>query len=211
MTLQTLADALGVSRTTASNAFNRPDQLNPALRERVLALAAELGYAGPDPAGRALRSGRAGAIGVLLTERLSYAFGDPAAVAPCGGLAIEAEQAGDLARAAPRAARRRPGPAEAVTAPRSSTRASSTRCRRATRASRAVLERDIPVVVSDTPHIPGVPFVAIDDRGGARAAAQHLLDLGPPPARRVASLRIRDDDHTGLVDAHAPPRARPTA
>ena len=51
MTLQTLADALGVSRTTASNAFNRPDQLNPALRERVLALAAELGYAGPDPAG----------------------------------------------------------------------------------------------------------------------------------------------------------------
>ena len=81
VTLQTLADALGVSRTTASNAFNRPDQLNPALRERVLALAAELGYAGPDPAGRALRSGRAGSIGVMVTERLSYAFGDPAAVA----------------------------------------------------------------------------------------------------------------------------------
>ena len=94
MTLQTLADALGVSRTTASNAFNRPDQLNPALRERVLALAAELGYAGPDPAGRALRSGRAGSIGVLLTERLSYAFGDPAAVSTLRGLAIEAEQAG---------------------------------------------------------------------------------------------------------------------
>ena len=69
----------------------------------MLALAAELGYAGPDPAGRALRSGRAGAIGVLLTERLSYAFGDPAAVATLRGLAIEAEQAGDLARAAPRA------------------------------------------------------------------------------------------------------------
>src|SRR5215218_5240547 len=94
VTLQTLADALGVSRTTASNAFNRPDQLNPALRERVLALAAELGYAGPDPAGRALRSGRAGAIGVLLTERLSYAFGDPAAVATLRGLAEEAERFG---------------------------------------------------------------------------------------------------------------------
>ena len=94
VTLQTLADRLGVSRTTASNAFNRPDQLNPALREKVLALAAELGYAGPDPAGRALRSGRAGAIGVLLTERLSYAFADPAAVATLRGLAVEAEQFG---------------------------------------------------------------------------------------------------------------------
>jgi DNA-binding LacI/PurR family transcriptional regulator len=94
VTLQTLADRLGVSRTTASNAFNRPDQLNPALREKVLALAAELGYAGPDPAGRALRSGRAGEIGVLLTEQLSYAFADPAAVATLRGLAVEAEQLG---------------------------------------------------------------------------------------------------------------------
>ena len=44
MTLQTLADRLGVSRTTASNAFNRPDQLKPALRERVLALAAKVKF-----------------------------------------------------------------------------------------------------------------------------------------------------------------------
>src|SRR4051794_11649042 len=94
VTLQTLADALGVSRSTVSNAFNRPDQLNPALRERVLPLAAELDYAGPHPAGRALRSGRAGAVGVLFTERLSYAFGAPAAVSTLRGLAIEAEQAG---------------------------------------------------------------------------------------------------------------------
>ena len=36
MTLQTIADALGVSRTTVSNAYNRPDQLAPALREKVL-------------------------------------------------------------------------------------------------------------------------------------------------------------------------------
>jgi len=94
VTLQTLADRLGVSRTTASNAFNRPDQLNPALREKVLALAAELGYGGPDPAGRALRSGRAGSIGVLLTEQLSYAFTDPAAVATLRGRALEAEELG---------------------------------------------------------------------------------------------------------------------
>ena len=197
MTLQTLADALGVSRTTASNAFNRPDQLNPALRERVLALAAELGYAGPDPAGRALRSGRAGAIGVLLTERLSYAFGDPAAVSTLRGLAIEAEQAGISLALLP-APLGGPGSAEAVA--RTLLDACFVYALPEGHPSVAVvLERQIPVVVSDTPHIPGVPLVSIDDRCGARAAAQHLLDLGH---RRlaVASLRIRDDDHTGLVD-----------
>ncbi len=46
-TLLDLARAAGVSRTTASNAFNRPDQLSAELRERVLAIAREIGYSGP--------------------------------------------------------------------------------------------------------------------------------------------------------------------
>ena len=153
MTLQTLADALGVSRTTASNAFNRPDQLNPALRERVLALAAELGYAGPDPAGRALRSGRSGAIGVLLTEQLSYAFGDPAAVSTLRGLAIEAEQVGISLALLPAPLGGGPGSAEAVT--RTLVDACFVYALPEGHPSvAAVLERRIPVVVSDTPHVP---------------------------------------------------------
>jgi DNA-binding LacI/PurR family transcriptional regulator len=197
VTLQTLADRLGVSRTTASNAFNRPDQLNPALRERVLALAAELGYAGPDPRGRALRSGRAGAIGVLLTERLSYAFGDPAAVATLRGLALEAEQAGISLSLLP--APLSGGDAESVM------RALVDACfvyalPEDHPSLAAALERRLPMVICDTPHVPGVPLVSVDDRGGARAAAQHLLDLGH---RRIAvvTLRIREDGHRGTVDA----------
>jgi len=42
VTLQTLADHLGVSRMTVSNAFSRPDQLSATLRDRVLAVADEL-------------------------------------------------------------------------------------------------------------------------------------------------------------------------
>jgi DNA-binding LacI/PurR family transcriptional regulator len=197
VTLQTLADRLGVSRTTASNAFNRPDQLNPALRERVLALAAELGYAGPDPRGRALRSGRAGAIGVLLTERLSYAFGDPAAVATLRGLALEAERVGISLSLLP--APLSGGDAESVT------RALVDACfvyalPEHHPSVAAALERRLPTVIADTPHMAGVPFVSIDDRGGARAAAQHLLDLGH---RRLAvvTLRVREDDRRGLIDA----------
>ena len=51
-----LAAELGVSRTTVSNAYNRPDQLSPELRERVLDAARRLGYPGPDPVARSLRT-----------------------------------------------------------------------------------------------------------------------------------------------------------
>ena len=52
VTLKTVAEHVGVSPMTVSNAFSRPDQLSAALREKILATAAELGYAGPGP-GRA--------------------------------------------------------------------------------------------------------------------------------------------------------------
>jgi DNA-binding LacI/PurR family transcriptional regulator len=206
VTLQTLADALGVSRTTASNAFNRPDQLNPALRERVLALAAELGYAGPDPAGRALRSGRSGSIGVVFTEGLSYAFDDPAAVATLGGVAAEAERAATSLVLLPASFSSTGGPsAEAVRSaivdaffiislPEEHP------------AVAAALERNVPVVVADTPRVAGVPFVGVDDRAGARAAAAHLAELGHRNLGVIA-FRLRADEHEGLVDAERRHRA----
>ena len=45
--LRVLAEDLEVSPATVSNAYNRPDQLSEALRTRILARAAELGFAGP--------------------------------------------------------------------------------------------------------------------------------------------------------------------
>ena len=44
VTLQTVADKVGVSRMTVSNAFSLPDQLSETLRSTILAAAAELGY-----------------------------------------------------------------------------------------------------------------------------------------------------------------------
>jgi hypothetical protein len=43
VTLQTIADHVGVSQMTVSNAFSRPDQLSARLRDKVLAVADELG------------------------------------------------------------------------------------------------------------------------------------------------------------------------
>src|SRR5690348_14633442 len=92
VTLRTVAEEAGVSVSTVSNAYNRPDQLSSEVRERVLETAKRLGYPGPNPAARSLRSQRAGAIGLLFTEQLSYAFSDPYSVGMLAGLAEVAEQ-----------------------------------------------------------------------------------------------------------------------
>jgi DNA-binding LacI/PurR family transcriptional regulator len=91
-TLQTVATFVGVSRSTVSNAYARPDQLSPALRDRILDAARQLGYPGPNPTARSLRRGRAGAIGVLFTSNLSYAVTDPFALRFLRGMATATEQ-----------------------------------------------------------------------------------------------------------------------
>src|ERR671930_1806087 len=77
----------GVSVGSASQAFGRPELVSDEVRERVLAAAEELGYPGPDPAARRLRTGRAGAVGLIFAERLGYPFTDPAAPTFLRGLA----------------------------------------------------------------------------------------------------------------------------
>lgn len=89
VTLQTIADRVGVSRMTVSNAFSRPDQLSAELRATILRAADELGYVGPDPAARSLARGTTGAVGVLLTESVGSAFQDPIAAAFFGSVAQE--------------------------------------------------------------------------------------------------------------------------
>src|ERR1051325_5432421 len=85
--LRDVAQRAGVSVGSASQAFGRPDLVSNDVRERVLAAAEALGYPGPDPAARRLRTGRAGAVGVIFAERLEYQFTDPAAPAFLRGVA----------------------------------------------------------------------------------------------------------------------------
>src|SRR3954463_15104604 len=86
-TLRDVAAAARVSIGTASNAFHPPELLSEAKRERVLAEARRLGYGGPDPVARRLRTGRAGALGLIFTDRLPIAFEDEAAGGFLSGVA----------------------------------------------------------------------------------------------------------------------------
>lgn len=95
MTLVQVAERAGVSTMTASYTYSRPQRVSAASRERVIAAARELGYGGPDPSARSLRRGRAGALGVVLGEHLTYAFQDPQATAFLAGVAEVCAEVGD--------------------------------------------------------------------------------------------------------------------
>lgn len=195
-TLLDVARAAGVSRTTVSNAFNRPDQLSADLRARILSVAHELGYGGPHPMARMLRTGRAGTIGVVFSDRLTYAVGDPAAVAFLRGIAevCEQEDAALLILSAidEDAARRvvRQAAVDGFVIYCLTTE---------TGVINAVLERGQPVVAVDEPGFTRGPCVGIADRAGARQAARHLLELGH---RRIAiiSMETRPDGYVGPLD-----------
>ena len=76
-----------MSVMTASYSYNRPDRVSEPTRLKVLAAAAQLGYAGPDPNARSLRRGSTRTLGVVLGEHLSYAFEDPGAASFLAGVA----------------------------------------------------------------------------------------------------------------------------
>ena len=201
LTLATVAAATGVSRMTVSNAYNRPDQLSPALRERILATARDLGYSGPDPVARTLSRGKTGSIGLVSDQSLTQMFTDPAAVQILHGVAEGCEQRGSGLWLVPQT----PGGDTALI--RSAlvdgyilycTGSDDARVD-------AASERGLPYVLIDYARDRGGPVVGIDDAGGAYAAAQHLVDLGHrsfgivmPYAAGASSVA----DARGVADRH---------
>ena len=176
-TLADVAAAAGVSLSTASLTFSGNKPVAEATRERVLAAASSLGYAGPNPLARNLRQGRSGVVGIAV-GRLSTAFRDPAALPMLDAVSQVLEAAGmglllmpddDHALL----------PLDAVI---------YDICGRETWAAYDdLVARDVPLVVVEGPSWPGATFIDIEHRAGAAALARHLHDLGH---RRVATLTL---------------------
>ena len=177
VTIKTVAKAVGVSPSTVSNAYNKPGQLSQALRERILATAQELGYAGPDAAARTLRSGRAGSIGVLFTDRLSYAFSDPFAVGFLAGVAAEAERTSTSLLLMPVSD---PDDEPASLAVRQAAiDGAVVFCVEKDHPALSTLRaRNIPMASTDRVDDPAARWVAIDEHEAAAAVGAHLSKLG---------------------------------
>jgi DNA-binding LacI/PurR family transcriptional regulator len=183
--LRDVARAAGVSQGTASNVFNRPDVVRPEVRERVHEAASKLGYAGPSLTGRLLRAGKVNAIGVATAEPLTYFFEDQ--WARTAMLALSA------------ACDRRGAGLSLVSSGNDERMAWNIQsalvdglvllCAEEGRALVGETEkRELPFVALGMEEGLGdTPGIAIDNRGGAEAAAAHLLGLGH---KRVAILGI---------------------
>jgi DNA-binding LacI/PurR family transcriptional regulator len=196
--LRDVAERAGVSVGSASQAFGHPDRVSDELRERVLAAAKALGYAGPDPAARRLRMGRTGVLGLIFAERLGYQFTDPASPAFLRGVARGMRRA-PLALLLLPDSRHRDEAARTVrdaavdgfivySAPRNDPRVG------------AALDRRVPVVTVDQPRDAPTPFVGIDDRAAARSAAEHLRALGHERVAVVSFIRALDREGTLTLD-----------
>ena len=206
MTLTTIAGELGVSAMTVSNAYNHPDRLSDALRERIFETAGRLGYGGPDPVGRSLRRQRTDVVGVLYSSPLSYAFDDPAAVSFLSGLSSVTEEA-DLGLLLVPAA----GGVSGERDPRAATQAAVDGFVIYSMGDEepllaAALDRRLPAVVVDQPLKEGVPFVGVDDEGAARTAAEHLLDLGHERFA-IVSFGLSPDGRGGIAGPDRQERA----
>ncbi len=195
-TLQTIADRVGVSRATASNAFSRPDQLSAALRATILAAADELGYAGPHPTARMLARGTTGAVGVLLPESLRHAFTDEVLTAFLGAVADALAPTGLALTLLPPSGADDAAPARDV--PMDGALVCS--CEPGSPQVDRLVRRGVPLVLVDQPAAVDAAVVAavvdVDDRQGARRAAQHLLDLGH---RAVGVLTVGVDGDPRLL------------
>ncbi|MCV7223861.1 LacI family DNA-binding transcriptional regulator [Mycolicibacterium elephantis] len=205
-TLASLAAELKVSRTTISNAYNRPDQLSADLRERVLATAKRMGYPGPDPVARSLRTRKAGAVGLMITEPLNYSFSDPAALDFVAGLAESCEEAGQgLLLVAI-------GPNRTVGDGSAAVLAAGVDGFVVYSASDddpylpVVQQRHLPVVVVDQPKdVPGLSRVGIDDRDAMRRLAEYVVGLGHTEIALLTMRLDRDWPHPGSRPTVADP------
>jgi DNA-binding LacI/PurR family transcriptional regulator len=185
-----VAREAGVSKTAVSFAFNSPDRLAPETALRIREIADQLGYT-PHPVARMLTQRQTLTIGVLTPQALSVIFSNPFFGAFSEGVAGAAEASGyalhfisplhgSLAGAMSRAT------VDGVVAiGLSDDHPEVEQIRRA----------GVPIVLVDSTALPEHGSVEIDDVGGARAAAEHLIALGhrnvlvigvEPPAPEVA-------------------------
>lgn len=164
---------------TVSYAYSRPERVSPAAAAKVHAAAQRLGYPGPHPGARSLRRGRAGSLGIVWGERLTYAFDDPQAarflagvaevcagdgvgltLLPLTGTSIDAQRVADAV-------------VDAFVVWTTSDDDP---------VLDAVAATGLPAVVHAGPGRPGLPVVGIDDRAAAAAIAREAFTGATRPA-----------------------------
>ena len=199
--LAAVAALAGVSVSTASLAFSGSGPVSSATRDKVLAAAEALHYAGPDPRGRSLRQGRSGIIGVVMEERVLSAFRDPIAIAILDGIAQETTADG-------RGLLLLTDVGQSAVAMESASMDGVILLGCSSRVSRSIdiqRRRAIPAVALGGPAFDGVLTISLDDENASEVAARHLAALGHRDVA-VVTLPLDMVDGTGERGPLSPER-----
>ncbi len=177
VTLEQVASIARVSRATVSRVVNGDQRVAEPSRVAVEAAVRELGYV-PNRAARSLVTRRSDSVAVVIPEPSAQVFGDPFFPRVLRGISDAlAEESMQLVLLLPQE------------------RTDEERVERYLAAGHvdgvllislhgsdplpAALQRDrVPVVVGGRPPGSGIPYVDVDNRGGAASAVQHLIDRG---------------------------------
>lgn len=199
ITLVHVAEAAGVSLSTASHAFGVGKPISEATRARVLAAAARLGYEGPDPRARSLRSGRADIVGVQVDDEAGRAFRDPVIIGILDGVSSALAATSTSLLLLPDSLpeeRLRALPVDGIVA---------AGCSPALAVLRAAMgRRSIPVVTAGN-QVDDIGSVGVENRSATTRLTDHLRSLGH---RSAGIVRLRsgavEEARTGAALAAFP-------
>jgi len=205
VTMLDVANAAGVSKASVSNVLNHPERVRPGLRKRIEAAAQSLGYSGPDPKGRLLSSGKVNAIGFVP----SGAYGICAA--------FSSAYMRDLLHGVSQVCEDY-GASLTLVSTTGAVVSSSAAIRGAivdgfilgsieeAEFAETARRRNLPFVLMDEDGGSDASSVRIDDRGGARQATEHLIELGHRRFVVMTILRREDRAAQVHVPTGSPPR-----
>ena len=177
VTIADVAERAGVSTSTASLAFRSAGPIVPSTRDRILAVAAELGYSGPHPVASSLRRGRSGIVGIVIAEYVRHAFQNPVAVATMDGLAESLDGVGYGLLMLPGRAYVSERPEPLHTLPVDAV-VLATRGEEFDNLLPLIRARGVPIVGIEGPHADDITLVEVDDRAGMATMAEHVARLG---------------------------------
>ena len=197
-TIREIAVAAGVSTSTVSRAFSRPEMLSPETVARVQQVATDLAYV-PNRSARALSTGLQGAIAIVVSD-IANPFFPPLirGIERCSDAADVLVLLGDTDETAAKEATllaklAHQADGVVLAAPRSDD------------GELTALSERFPLVLVNR-ELPGVPQVLIDSAAGMTEGVAHLADLGhtrlayaPGPAGSWAN----DQRHQAIIRAAA--------
>ncbi len=189
-TMADVAEKAGVSLSTVSLTFSGAGPISDDTRARVEKAALALGYNGPSPLGKSLRSGRSHIVGVVLAFTLGTAFRDPNALRVMDGIVTTLGDMGLGVLLVPSPTGEDKERSLLETAPMDA--AIMMRVRgQDDPGVEIVRKRGIPMAVMEGPAPAGAAIVTMNDERAIADLLAHLTSLGHT---RIATVTLPFDD-----------------